>query len=647
MNDKVIRWDLYVVLAIAAVFTKHLAYGQLLYISDAEAGSVRTLNLTSGSVSSLCPTNSLVSPNGMAVSCSPLPTIKYQMLGYFQFEPGASFLAGMSPWTTPESRTSDCIVGGCAYLNVSRDQLVRLNGPISYGYYSKFSICVWYKPSGTNTRNYQRLFDFGTGVVNGVVRSEIQVMRTGTTENMDVGIFSNYTNLMYASGITGGFASQKWSHFCLSVSGTAWSIYLNGTLRASGSMARPLEDIPFTAQFIGLSQYGNDVGFEGTIDEFRIYRKALAQEEVSTLFQWRGMPIVDSRMNLVVAESGKNAIRVISSLSGSICTLAGGGDATTSAGFRDGTDALFRNPTSVAISRNGSFVVVADTDNYAVRTILTADGSVSTLAGIGQQGFIDGAMGVGRFQGPVSVAISADESKVFVVDRSLNGPNGVRVVDIMTGSVQTLAGSGTYAGVGLYDSFGSSAKFADPFGATISPDGVFLYLADLTNRAIRRVNTMTRQVATLAGGNGAGFQDGSARTALFGNYMSDVALSPDGLDLLVADPSNSAIRRLGLTTGVVSTVAGGSWGVQDGQGPTAGFKAPRWVATSSCGRPSASVNALLLSNLRFPPLAPGDGPCERPGLTWQVCVLCVCCVCVYRHLSVWVRTHERRRLPAL
>jgi sugar lactone lactonase YvrE len=90
----------------------------------------------------------------------------------------------------------------------------------------------------------------------------------------------------------------------------------------------------------------------------------------------------------------------------------------------------------------------------------------------------------------------------------------------------------------------------------VGPNGL-VYLADTFNHRIRGFDPKTGTVSVVAGTGTAGFggDDGPAATAVF-NQAYCGSLTPDGRSLLVADLANSRLRRIDLTSGIVTTVAG-------------------------------------------------------------------------------------------
>ena len=85
-------------------------------------------------------------------------------------------------------------------------------------------------------------------------------------------------------------------------------------------------------------------------------------------------------------------------------------------------------------------------------------------------------------------------------------------------------------------------QFNGPHGLTISPDGSELFVADCWNNKIRRVEVATGAVTTVAGSGTTGSADGVGGAAEFA-HPSDVAISSDGSTLLVRT-GNTALRQV-------------------------------------------------------------------------------------------------------
>lgn len=182
---------------------------------------------------------------------------------------------------------------------------------------------------------------------------------------------------------------------------------------------------------------------------------------------------VDAHGVLYVADAGdNNRIRRVYP-DGRVDTLAGQGE-----GWRDGPalQAQFNTPSAIAIDKAGT-VFVADTGNHVIRRIGT-DGNVTTLAGDGTAGYLDGPAAQARFDGPMGVAVDAG-GRVFVAD---TWNDRIRVIE-PDGQVRTLAGGETPGNV---DGAGLGARLDTPVALALDARGNLL-IADLYNNAVRRL----------------------------------------------------------------------------------------------------------------------------------------------------------------
>lgn len=261
------------------------------------------------------------------------------------------------------------------------------------------------------------------------------------------------------------------------------------------------------------------------------------------------------------------AIQVnLSSLSGTVSTFAG-----SQQGSSDGTgfSASFNNPRGIAT--DGTNLFITDTFNSTIRKVLIATGVVTTLAGsTGVSGSVDGIGTAASFFQPQG--ITTDGTNLFVTE-SLN--HAIRKIEIATGIVTTLAGSARSHG--STDGTGDAARFFSPDG--ITTDGTNLYVADRGNNIIRKIVIGTGVVTTLAGSAGiAGSIDGQRTAARFNVPRG---ITTDGINLYVVDSSNHTIRKVEISTGIVTTLAGSaqSPGSADGVGTAAKFDFPVGITT--------------------------------------------------------------------
>ncbi len=138
--------------------------------------------------------------------------------------------------------------------------------------------------------------------------------------------------------------------------------------------------------------------------------------------------------------------------------------------------------------------------------------------------------------------------------------------------VTTLAGSGSS---GSSNGTGTSASFGKPDG--ITTDGTNLYVVDKDNELIRKIVISTGVVTTIAGTGSSGSANGTGTSA---SFFSPSGITTDGINLYVADTANQLIRQIVISTGVVTTLAGsGIRGFANGTGTSAAFKEPVGITT--------------------------------------------------------------------
>ena len=202
--------------------------------------------------------------------------------------------------------------------------------------------------------------------------------------------------------------------------------------------------------------------------------------------------------------------------------------------------------------------------------------AVTTFAGsAGTSGNADGFGTDAEFYQPYGV--TTDGNDLYVTDRR---NNTIRRIDIATGEVTTLAGNATAlpSSYGTTDGTGADARFAEPTG--ITTDGTNLYVSDKGSDSIRKIVIATRVVTTLAGGT-TGADDGTGADA---SFNEPYGITTDGTNLYVADSQNNTIRKVVIATGEVTTLAGDAsvaypYGSDDGTGSAALFYEPRGITT--------------------------------------------------------------------
>ena len=174
---------------------------------------------------------------------------------------------------------------------------------------------------------------------------------------------------------------------------------------------------------------------------------------------------------------------------------------------------------------------MVDTHNHKIRKIVISTGAVTTLAGTGSSGSANGTGTSASFNAPEG--ITTDETNLYVADTS---NNLIRQIVISTGVVTTVAGTGSS---GSANGTGTSASFNLPQG--ITTDGTNLYVTENNNHTIRQIVISTGVVTTVAGTGSSGSANGTGTSA---SFSSPYGITTDGTNLYVADMSNHLIRKI-------------------------------------------------------------------------------------------------------
>ena len=188
----------------------------------------------------------------------------------------------------------------------------------------------------------------------------------------------------------------------------------------------------------------------------------------------------------------------------------------------------------MAVDPTTGNLFVADSENNKIREITPA-GVVTTLAGSGNAGSVDGPGTVARFDGPYGVAVDPTTGNLFVADK---GNNEIREITPI-GVVTTFAGSGN---AGSVDGPGTVAQFDLPSGVAMDPTTGNVFVADTESLKIREISP-AGVVTTLAGSGTTGSADGTGAAAQF-YYPYGVAVDPTTGNVFVADSYNNTIREL-------------------------------------------------------------------------------------------------------
>ncbi|MEX6686410.1 T9SS type A sorting domain-containing protein [Danxiaibacter flavus] len=187
----------------------------------------------------------------------------------------------------------------------------------------------------------------------------------------------------------------------------------------------------------------------------------------------------------------------------SVVTIAG----DSASGFANGTGlaARFNLPANMIFDKISGNIFICDRNNNRIRK-MTTDGVVTTYAGTGVAGYLDGAAASARFSSPTGITVD-NSGNVYVAD------GGTRIRKITPGgTVSTLAGA---AASGYVNATGAAARFDGLVGITINAAGN-IFAVDRYNYRIRKI-TPAGAVSTFAGDGGTDSYDGKGTHSGFGS----------------------------------------------------------------------------------------------------------------------------------
>ncbi|MGA3324710.1 MAG: choice-of-anchor D domain-containing protein [Terriglobia bacterium] len=272
---------------------------------------------------------------------------------------------------------------------------------------------------------------------------------------------------------------------------------------------------------------------------------------------------VDSSGNLFVDDMDGDRIRRVDATTEIISNVAGNGilDSDVSSGV-PATSAGLNLPMALAVDSSGN-LFIADWLVGRIRRVDAVTGIISTVAGGGPDGLGDGGPATSaRLHQPRGVAVDA-VGDLFIADSNVHR---VRRVDAVTGIITTVAGNGT-AGYSGDRGLATLAELNSPRGVVVDHSGN-LFIADLSNYRIRRVDAISGIIITVAGnGSNTYSGDGGPATQTGLGPFRNLALDSLG-NLFISGAMTERVLRVDALSGTITTVAGnGATGFSGDGGP--------------------------------------------------------------------------------
>lgn len=263
---------------------------------------------------------------------------------------------------------------------------------------------------------------------------------------------------------------------------------------------------------------------------------------------------------LYICEVENHLVRRLDLATGQLTTVAGSGQKGYAGDGGPATKALLNEPYEVRFDKAGNMLFV-EMRNHVVRKVDAKSGTISTLAGTGQPGFggDGGPAAAAQLNIPHSIALDKGDN-VYIADI---GNHRIRRVDAKSGVITTIAGNGQkeqpVAG-------GSAAgkPMIGPRALFIEVDTLWIALRE--GHSVWKMDLPSGVLAHVAGTGKRGYSgDGGPAAQATLDGPKGIAVGPDRA-VYVVDTENHAIRRIDLATGTIGTIAGQGPKAKGGQG---------------------------------------------------------------------------------
>ena len=187
--------------------------------------------------------------------------------------------------------------------------------------------------------------------------------------------------------------------------------------------------------------------------------------------------------NLYIADIANHRIRKVDAKTGTITTIAGNGERQQPTDGQTAAGKPMLGPRALFV--DGGTLWIALREGHAVWRMDLRSGILKHIAGTGSRGFTGdgGPAKQATLDGPKGIAIGPDKF-VYVADTE---NHAVRKIDLASGNISTIAGSGPQHKGGSGDGGLATAATMDrPHGICVGPDGA-VYIGDTLNHRVRRI----------------------------------------------------------------------------------------------------------------------------------------------------------------
>ncbi|MEQ8789543.1 MAG: hypothetical protein RIC55_24830 [Pirellulaceae bacterium] len=255
---------------------------------------------------------------------------------------------------------------------------------------------------------------------------------------------------------------------------------------------------------------------------------------------------------LYITEVENHRVRRLDLKTGELTTVAGSGGKGYSGDGGPAVSAELNEPYEVRFDADGNMFFV-EMQNHLIRRVDAKTGKISTVAGTGQRGYGgDGGPAVkARFAQPHSIALDG-KGGLYVADI---GNHRIRRIDLESGTVDTIAGNGEKK-LPVEGQTAQGNPLIGPRALFISGDVMWIALRE--GHSVWKLDMQTGKLHHVAGTGRRGYSGdgGPALEATF-DGPKGIALDAAGENVYVVDTENQAIRRINLKQNTIDTVAGG------------------------------------------------------------------------------------------
>ena len=254
-------------------------------------------------------------------------------------------------------------------------------------------------------------------------------------------------------------------------------------------------------------------------------------------------------MMIAEMEHGNRVLKV--DAGGILRVVAGTGAKGYSGDGGPAVAATFGGMHNLAVLPNGD-LLLADSFNHALRRIDAKTGIIQRMAGDGTKGFRGdgGPAAAAQFSTLIQISLDPAGAQLYLADI---GNRRIRRIDLASGVISTVAGNG-HTGVPADGAKALEAPLVDPRAVVPDAAGGF-YILERSGNALRYVDAGGK-ISTVAGTGQKGFGgDGGPALAATMYGPKYVTMDHDG-SVLIADAENNVVRRYSPKTGLITRVAG-------------------------------------------------------------------------------------------